>query len=57
MVSVPKPLTSKQKETLYAYRSKEELTDNQKKDWHSLENKLNESEVYKLGEKAKNLHT
>ena len=40
LVSVPKPLTNKQKETLYAFRSKEKLTDNQKKDWHSLENKL-----------------
>lgn len=58
LVSVPKPLTNKQKETLYAFRSKEKLTDNQKKDWHSLENKLNESEVYKLGETAKSLlHT
>jgi len=57
LVSVPKPLTERQTETLEAYRNKEKLTDKQEKDWHSLENKLNESKIYKLTETAKNLCT
>lgn len=54
LVSVPKPLTQNQKETLEAYRLKEKLTERQKKDWHELENKLNNSLVYSLSETAKN---
>lgn len=57
LINVPKPLSEKQKETLHAYRCKEKLTDKQKKDWHNLESKLNESEEYKLGETAKSLLT
>ncbi|MFY7733581.1 MAG: hypothetical protein ACOVSR_08865 [Bacteroidia bacterium] len=55
IISVPKPLTSNQNETLEAYRLKEKLTERQKADWHSLENKLNESKQFKLTEGAKKL--
>ena len=55
IISVPKPLTGKQLETLSAYRKKDKpLTDNQKKDLVSLEFKHNESKVYKLTDGAKN---
>ena len=54
LVSVPKPLTQNQKETLEAYRSKEKLTERQTKDWHDLEVKLNNSKNYSLSETAKN---
>ena len=57
LISVPKPLTNNQNETLLAYREKEKLTDRQKADWHSLENKLNESKIYKLNTTAENLLT
>jgi len=58
IVSVPKPLTAKQFETLQAYRARvkgdgKPLTEKQTKDWHSLENKLNESKVFKLNDTAK----
>lgn len=56
IISVPKPLTGKQLETLSAYRKKDKpLTDNQKKDLVSLEFKHNESKVYKLTDGAKKL--
>lgn len=62
LVSVPKPLTEKQSETLFAYRDRQNgigrpLTENQKKDWHSLEHKFNESKVYKLSTTAQNILT
>lgn len=57
LINVPKPLTQNQKETLEAYRVKEKLTEKQKKDWHELENKLNQSVEYKLSETAKKLLT
>lgn len=55
IVSVPKPLTGKQLETLAAYLKKDKLTDLQKKDLISLQNKHNESKVYKLTEGAKKI--
>ena len=58
IVNVPKPLTLAQSETLTAYRERangegKPLTDNQKKTWHSLEHKHNESKTYKLNDTAK----
>lgn len=55
IISVPKPLTGKQLETLAAYRKKDKLTDNQKKDLISLEFKHNESKEFKLTDGAKKL--
>lgn len=57
LINVPKPLTQNQKETLEAYRLKEKLTEKQKKDWHELENKFNQSSEYKLSETSKKLLT
>lgn len=62
LVSVPKPLTSKQIETLHAYRDRANgigrpLTKIQEKDWHSLEHKNNESKTFKLTETAKGICT
>ena len=62
LVSVPKPLTQNQKETLEAYRLRmngegRPLTEKQKADWHSLEYKENESNVYKLTDTAKTMLT
>lgn len=62
IVSVPKPLTERQNETLQAYRERvngngKPLTEKQEKDWHSLENKLNESNKFKLTDTAKNILT
>ena len=62
IVSIPKPLTERQNETLQAYRERvngngKPLTEKQTKDWHSLENKLNESNTYKLTDTAKNILT
>lgn len=62
LVSVPKPLTGNQKETLEAYRSRisgvgKPLTEKQKTDWHSLECKENESKFYKLTDTAKSILT
>ena len=55
IISVPKPLTGKQLETLAAYRKKDKLTDTQKKDLISLEFKHNESKQFKLTDGAKKL--
>lgn len=56
IISVPKPLTGKQLETLAAYRKKDKpLTENQKKDLISLEFKHNESKEFKLTDGAKKL--
>lgn len=55
IVSVPKPLTGKQIETLAAYRKKDKLTDIQRKDLISLEYKHNESKYFKLTDGAKKL--
>lgn len=60
IVSVPKPLTTKQSELLTAYRLRvngegKPLTVKQDKDWHSLENKLTESETYKLTDGQKTI--
>lgn len=62
LVSVPKPLTEKQIETLSAYRERaygggKPLTEKQTADWHSLEHKLNESKTYSLTTTAKNMLT
>jgi hypothetical protein len=62
LVSVPKPLTDNQSETLTAYRERingggKPLTEKQTTDWHSLETKLAESKVFKLNETAKKLCT
>lgn len=62
LVSVPKPLTENQKETLSEYRDRangigRKLTEKQIKDWHSLEHKENESNVYSLSQTAKNICT
>lgn len=62
LVSVPRELTTNQKETLDAYRERQSgigrpLTEKQKADWHSLENKLNESKIFKLSDTAKNICT
>lgn len=57
LISVPKPLTDKQAETLEAYRNKANLTEKQNADWHSLEGKLAESKVFKLNDTAKSLCT
>ena len=56
LVSVPKPLTERQAETLEAYRNKT-LTAKQTADWHSLESKLAESKIFKLSDTAKKLCT
>ena len=58
IISLPKPLTDNQKETLTAYRERMQgigrpLTEKQIADWHSLENKENESKVFKLSQGAK----
>ncbi len=58
IVNVPKPLTANQAETLADYRKRANgegrpLTDNQKKTWHSLEHKYNQSQTYSLNEKDK----
>jgi hypothetical protein len=58
IVNVPKPLTANQTETLTDYRNRANgegrpLTDNQKKTWHSLEHKYNESQTYSLNDTAK----
>lgn len=55
IVSVPKPLTKNQMETMLVYREKEKLTEKQHKDLVSLEYKNNESKEYKLTEGAKKL--
>lgn len=55
IVSTPKPLTSKQLETLEAYRSKDKLTDKQKADLISLEYKEIESKKYTLSTTAQKL--
>jgi hypothetical protein len=53
IISVPKPLTGAQIETLAAFRKKDKpLTDKQKKDLISLENKHLESKQYKLNATA-----
>lgn len=57
IINVPKCLTERQKETLNAYRERvkgngKPLTEKQITDWHSLENKLNESKNYKLNNTA-----
>lgn len=62
LISVPKPLTEKQIETLEAYRLRQSgegkpLTSNQLKTWHSLEYKINESERYNLTNTAKKICT
>ena len=62
LVSVPKPLTDNQTETLLAYRERingvgKQLTEKQKEDWHSLEYKLSESKKFSLTETAKNMCT
>jgi len=62
IISVPKPLTPNQAETLADYRKRKAgegrpLTDNQIKTWHSLENKHNESQNYKLTDTAKRICT
>ena len=51
IISVPKPLTPNQVETLEDYRKRVKgegrpLTDNKVKTWHSLEHKHNESQTY-----------
>lgn len=51
IVNVPKPLTKRQLELLSDYNEKltiKPLTVNQTKDWHSLNNKLNESKKFSL---------
>lgn len=54
IISVPKPLTGAQIDTLAAYRLKDKpLTDKQKKDLISLENRHNESKTYSLNTTAK----
>lgn len=60
LVSVPKPLTINQSETLNSYRDRiflgeKPLTIKQKADWHSLEHKLNESKKYSLTDTAKKI--
>jgi hypothetical protein len=60
LVSVPKPLTDKQQETLSAYRDRAKgigkpLTVKQEEEWHSLEAKYQDSKTYKLSDTAKNL--
>ena len=62
IISVPKPLTPNQAETLADYRKRQAgegrpLTDNQIKTWHSLEHKHNESQTYKLTDTAKRICT
>ena len=62
IISVPKPLTPNQAETLADYRKRQAgdgrpLTDNQVKTWHSLEHKHNESQTYKLTDTAKRICT
>lgn len=62
IISVPKPLTPNQAETLADYRKRQAgegrpLTDNQLKTWHSLEHKHNESQTYKLTDTAKRICT
>lgn len=51
IINLPKPLTLNQSETLIGLNEKlktKELTAPQKKMWHNLNNKLNESKYYKL---------
>ena len=60
IVSVPKPLTKNQSETLSAYRERvsgvgKPLTAKMEKDWHSLEDKFNRSNTYKLSDGQKKL--
>lgn len=60
IISVPKPLTKDQNETLMAYRDREKgngkpLTPKQKEALHSLEHKLQESKKYKLSDGQKSL--
>lgn len=60
IIDVPKPLTPNQKETLNAYIERRNgigrpLTDRQEKDYISLQNKKNESEVYSLSEGTKSI--
>jgi hypothetical protein len=58
IISVPKPLTGKQIETLASYRKKDKpLTEKQREDLISLEFKHNESKVYKLTDGAKKVLT
>jgi len=62
IISVPKPLTPNQAETLADYRKRQAgegrpLTDNQLKTWFSLEHKNNESQNYKLTDTAKRICT
>jgi hypothetical protein len=62
LVSVPKPLTENQKETLTAYRERAKgigrpLTQKQEIDWHSLETKESESKEFSLTTTAKNICT
>jgi len=58
LVSVPKPLTINQNETLDTYNERinnggRPLTEKQKEDWHSLNTKLQESKIFKLSDTAK----
>lgn len=55
IISVPKPLTANQKETLEAYKTKEKLSDKQQADFISLQHKDNESKVFKLTDGAKKI--
>lgn len=60
LVSVPKPLTDNQKETLEAYNNRingngKTLTEKQKEDWHSLNTKLSDSKKYFLTDTAKKM--
>jgi len=60
IISLPKPLTKKQSETLEAYRERAKgygkpLTEKQEQDWHSLEHKYNESKKYKLTDGIKKI--
>lgn len=60
LISVPKPLTLNQKETLDSYNERinsngKPLTDKQKEDWHSLNFKLAESKKFNLSDTAKKI--
>lgn len=59
IINVPKPLTKSQDLTLSGLNEKgfEKLTEAQKKTFHNLSNKLNESKTYRLTEAIKNTLT